>query len=107
MTGEHQTVIFAPAAALVGKGLGEPFADMVMVMVADGGNLALRQVPEQLGQRLHQVLAVGSPEGFCQIIRPGQDHVLLFFCKEQGLLVGELGLVGENGRHYTAEVCTH
>ena len=103
---EHQAVLSAPAAALVREGLGEALAHMIVIMVADGGH-SLRQLPEQLRDMRHQILAVGCPEGIGQVVGPGEGHVPLLLREAKGLLPGELGLIGEDGRDPLAELFAH
>ena len=104
---EHQAVLAAPAAAGVGEGLGEALGDVVVVMIAHDGDLSVRQLPQQLRQMVDQLLAIGRAEGLGQIVRPGQHHVLLLLGKGQRGLVGELGLVGEDGGHRAAKILAH
>ena len=101
---QHQAVLLTPAAAGIGEGLCEALGNMVVIMIPDQRNLSLRQLPEQLRQMLQQLLSVGRPEGFRQIVRPRQEHVLFLPGEGQRTLMGELGLVRENGGNNAAEV---
>ena len=97
----------APVAAVVGEGLGEPFGDVIVVVVAGQGDLTVRQIPQKLGQMIHQRLPIGGLEGVLQIVRPGQMDVLTAVGKGQSTLPHELRLVGEDGGNGLTELVAH
>ena len=103
VAGQHDAVFAAPAAHGVREGGGKALGDVIVIVIARDGDPALRQLPDQLGQFVQQILAIRGLIGFAQVVREGQRHVLLFAREAQRLLAGELRLVGEDGGHGLAE----
>ena len=107
MTRQLNTVSLAPIAAGVGKGGGKALGNVVVVVVAGQGDLAVRQIPQKLGEVLHKGIAVGGGEGLLQIVRPRQVNGLTAVGKGQRALTHELRLIGEDGRDGTTELVAY
>ena len=95
----------APSAAEVCKGLGEPLADMIVIVITRQRHSAIGQIPDQLRNGRHNILAaVDQSIGLRQITGPGQGHIRLIGGEAEGLLVGKLRLIGENGRYSLVKI---
>ena len=103
MTRQGYAVFSAPCAAGVGKCLGEALRNMVVIIVSRRRYPALGQIPEKLGELIDYAEAVGSLKGLRQVVRPREDNIVPVRRIAEGLLAGELRLVGEDRRHGAAE----
>ena len=95
MPGQFQPVSFAPSPDLIGKRRRESLGDVVVVEIADPRN-AFRQIPDQLGQMVEQRHAVGGAKGVLEVVRKGEQHVVVALCEGERGLARELRLVGED-----------
>ena len=104
VAGQHQAVVMAPCADLVGKGLGKTLRDMVVEMIAEGGRPVVGQIPEELGQPVEEIIPIGLLKGLRQVIGPGQGDIPGIGGVIQGLLSGKLRFIGKNGGDQAAKI---
>ena len=101
--GQHDSVILAPGADLVGECLGKPFREMVVIPVPLHGNLAVRQFPEKLRKMVHDFGSIGCTVGIRKVIREGNHDIADLVGEPEGFLVAELRFVREDGGNGCAE----
>lgn len=103
MTGKGDSVLMAPAADVVGKGVGEALTDMVMIVIAVCRYPAVGKLPDTFREGIKEIGTVSGLVGLVEIVRVGQDNLLFFLGKAQGGLVAELRFVGKDRRNRVAE----
>ena len=97
MTGQRNAVRVTPITAGVGKRFSKAVGNVVVIVVTRQRDLAVRQIPQKLGQVIDQRITVCCLEGVLQIVGPGQMHGLLAVCKAKRALTHKLRLVGKDG----------
>ena len=98
MSREQDIMLFAPVPHIVREGFGKTLTYEVVVLVPYNRILSIRQLPEQLRQRLEQAVSVTSCEILLEIIRERYDHRTRILRKAQPLLRGKLRLIGKYRR---------
>ena len=108
MAGHGDAVRVAPCADLVAERFGEPLGDVIVKMIADSGDFAVRQFPKQFRNRVGQLFAICGAERVRQVICPRQRHVQPRIGREaQRAQCRVVRLVGENRRDRFAEFVAH
>lgn len=89
MTGKGDSVLMAPAADVVGKGVGEALTDMVMIVIAVCRYPAVGKLPDTFREGIKEIGTVSGLVGLLlEIVCVGQDNPSFFPRQSPGWTCG-------------------